>query len=170
LTASLSLQCGFLHISEFSGIIHEGEQEKHSSGTSSGWLKAIPQPSLGLAFSPHDFVIAILLWLGVPLFPLLPLCACLSVIDQFGDHLLGCSHGPLRIQRHNALVSVVHQALLQDHPGVLREQSIASDHSRPGDIYHPDFALGRPTYFDLSVRCTTYFLCCVSGWSSCCRR
>ena len=127
----------------------------HSSGVSSGWLKAIPQPTLGLAFSPHDFVIAVRLWLGVPLFLLLPLCTCLSVIDQFGDHLLGCSHGPLRIQRHDALVSIVHHALLQDHPGVLREQSIASDQSRPGDIYHPDFTLGRPAYFDLSVRYTT---------------
>jgi len=48
----------------------------------------IPQPSLGLAFSPHDFIIALRLWLGVPLFPLLTLCTCLSVI---GDHLLGCS-------------------------------------------------------------------------------
>ena len=46
----------------------------HSSGTSSGWLKAIPQPSLGLALSSHDFVIALRLWLGVPLFPLTPLC------------------------------------------------------------------------------------------------
>ena len=108
-----------------------------------------------MTFSPHEFVIAVRLWLGVPLFPLLPLCTCLSVIDQFGDHLLGCSHGPLCIQRHDALVSIVHHALLQDHPGVLREQSIASDQSRPGDIYQPDFTLGRPTYFDLSVRCIT---------------
>jgi len=128
----------------------------HSSGTSSGWLKALPQPSLGLAFSPHDFIIALRLWLGIPLFPLSPLCTCLSTIDQFGDHLLGCSHGPLRIQRHDALVSVVHHTLLQDHPGVLREQGTStSDRSRPGDIYHPNFRLGRPAYFDLSVRCTT---------------
>ena len=89
----------------------------HSSGTSNGWLKALPQPALGLAIPPHDFTIALRLWLGIPLFPSLPLCTCLSVIDQFGDHLLGCSHGPLRIQRHNALVSIVHHALLQDHPG-----------------------------------------------------
>ena len=62
--------------------------------------------------------------------------ACL--IDQFGDHLLGCSHGPLRIQCHDALVTVVHHALLRDHPGVLREQGIASsDQSRPGDILSP---------------------------------
>jgi len=49
----------------------------------------------------------------------------------------------------------VHHALLQDHPGVLREQGISSDHSRPGDIYHPDFNFGHPAYFDLSVRNTT---------------
>jgi len=127
----------------------------HSSGVSGGWLKAIPQPSLGLSLSLHDFIIAVHVWLGDPAFPLLPLCMCLSVIDQFGNHLLGCSHGPLCIQRHNALVSIVHHAFLQDHPGVLRDQGIASDQSRPGDIYPPHFALDYPAYFDLSVRCTT---------------
>ena len=66
-----------------------------------------------------------------------------------------CRHQRGSFQRHDALVSIVHHALLQYHPGVLREQSIASDQSRPGDIYHPDFTLGRPAYFDLSVRCTT---------------
>ena len=40
--------------------------------------------------------------------PCLHLCALLSLIDQFGDHLLGFLHGPLRIQRHNSLVSIVH--------------------------------------------------------------
>ena len=101
-------------------------------------------PALGLVIPPHHVTIALLLWLAIPLFPSLPLCVCLSVIDQFDDHLLGCSHGPLRIQHHNALVSIVHHALLQDHPGVFRQQGISSDQSRPSDIYHPDFNLGRP--------------------------
>ena len=61
-------------------------------------------------------------------------CMCLSVIDQFGDHFLGCSYGPLHIQHHNALVYIVHHALLQGHPSVLREQGIASDQSHPRDI------------------------------------
>ena len=85
-----------------------------SSGTSIGWLKAIPQLSLGLALSSDDFVMVLRLWLSVPLFPLSPLCTCLSVINQFGDHLLGCSHGLLGIQRHGVLVTVVHHTLLQD--------------------------------------------------------
>jgi len=107
-----------------------------------------------LAFSPRDFIIALCLWLGIPLFPLLPLCTCLSVIDQFGDHLFGCSCSPLHIQCHDALVNIIHHALLQEHPGVLREQGIASDQSHPGDIYHPEFILGHPAYFDVSVTCT----------------
>jgi len=86
-------------------------------------------------------------------FPIL--CTCLSVIDEFGDHLLGCSHGPLHIQRHDTLVNIVHHALLQGHPDVLSEQGIASDQSHPGDIYHSDFTLDCPAYFYLSVRCTT---------------
>ena len=38
---------------------------------------------------------------------------------------------------------------------VLWEQGISSDQSRPGDIYHPDFFLGHPAYFDISVRSIT---------------
>jgi len=56
---------------------------------------------------------------------------------------------------NNSLVSIVHHTFLQNHLGVLREQGIASDQSRPGDIYHPDYALGCLAYFDLSVKCTT---------------
>ena len=78
----------------------------HSSGASSGWLKAIPQPS------GPEFVVGLRLWLGVSLFPSSPLCTCLSSIDCFGDHLLGYSHGPNRIRRHDALVKIPHHALL----------------------------------------------------------
>ena len=92
----------------------------HYSGVSTGWLKAIPQPSL---FSTGFFYCCLFI-VGCSFFPLLLLCTCLSVIDQFGDNFLGCSHGPLHIQRYNALVSIVHHALLQNHPGgALHEQS-----------------------------------------------
>jgi len=56
----------------------------HSSGTSSGWLKAIPQPSLGVAIPDPEFV-GLRPWIGVSLFPFPPLCTCLSSIDCFGD-------------------------------------------------------------------------------------
>ena len=128
----------------------------HSSGTSSGWLKAIPQVSLALAIPGAEFVVGLHLWLRIPLFPLFPLCVCLTSIDQFGDHLLECSHGPMRIHRHDALVGIVCHALSQSHSGVLKEQRVSyEDNSRPGDVYHPDFQYGRPAYFDVSVRSTT---------------
>jgi len=128
----------------------------HPSGTSSGWLKAIPRVSLGLAIPGPEFVVGLRIWLGVSLFPLSPLCTCLSTIDNFGDHLLGCSQGPMRIRRHDALVNIVYNALAQDHPGVLKEQRASYDDGlRPGDVFHPDYQHGRPAYFDISVRSTT---------------
>ena len=64
----------------------------HSSGTSSSWLKAIPSTSLGLAISGPEFIVGLRLWFGVSMFPISPLCTCLSSIDCFGGHLLGCSY------------------------------------------------------------------------------
>ena len=128
----------------------------HSSGTSSGWLKAIPQVSLALAIPGPEFVVGIRLWLGIPLFPLSPLCVCLASIYQFGEHLLERSHDPMRIRHHDALVDIVCHALSKSHSGVLKEQHVSyEDNSHPDDVYHPDFQHGHPAYFDVSVRSTT---------------
>ena len=80
---------------------------------------------------------------------------CSSSIDSYGDHLLGCSYGPLCIHRHDALTCILFHSMLLDNPGVLREQRVSGDNqSRPGDLYHPDFCQGRPAFFDVSVRNT----------------
>jgi len=64
----------------------------------------------------------------------------------------------MRIRCHHALVSILHHAVLQDRPGVFKEQCASfNDNSRPGDIFHPDFQHSRPAYFDVSVRSTTQF-------------
>ena len=56
-------------------------------------------------------------------------------IDSFSNYLLGCSHGFMRIHRHDGLVSILH-ALLHD-PGVLKEQCASfDDNSHPGDCFH----------------------------------
>ena len=39
-----------------------------------------------------------------------------------------------------------------DNKGAVREQHCEESNIRPGDIYHPDFMLGKPAYFDVSVR------------------
>ena len=118
------------------------------------WLRAIPNSNLGLIVSAEESVIALRLWLGIPIFPSLSTrCPCGSTIDAYGDHVLGCGSGNLRIKPHDALCDVVFHALLQDHSGTRREQHcVGYNNSRPGDVYHPDFLLGRPGYFDITVR------------------
>jgi len=99
-------------------------------------LISVPFLPLWRLLTSEFVVVGLRLWLGVSLFPSSPLCTCLSSIDHFGYHLLGCSHGPTRIRRHNALVSILHHALLQDHPEALKEQRASfDDNSRPGDIF-----------------------------------
>ena len=87
-------------------------------------VKAIPNPSLGLAMPVTEFVVAVLIWLGIPLFPTAQLCSCSSSIDSYGDHLLGCPYGPLRICRHDALTRILFYSMLLDNPGVLLEQRV----------------------------------------------
>ena len=73
------------------------------------------------------------------------------MIDSFGDHILDCGNGPLRICRHDAICDVIWHTLLQDHSGCKKEQHFSTDLYRPGDVFHPDFQYGKPAYFDVSV-------------------
>ena len=81
-------------------------------------------------------------------------CACGAIIDSSGDHLLGCNQAQnLRTKRHNALCDVLFNALLVDDSRCRREMRCDStSEAMPGDINHPDFEQGLPTYFDLTVR------------------
>ena len=120
----------------------------------SAWLRAIPSVSLGLTISRQEFVCSLWYWLGIPVFASTDSirCSCGIVVDRFGDHLLGCGHGPMRIRRHDALCDIVFHALLQDNSGCKREQRCGSGLDRPGDVYHPDFLYGKPAYFDVTLR------------------
>ncbi|XP_062510401.1 uncharacterized protein LOC134186441 [Corticium candelabrum] len=120
------------------------------------WLRAIPNPNLSLAMPQREFIIAVCKWLGIAFFPPPPSskrCSCGQVLDSYGDHLLGCGEGNWRNRRHNALADIVFEALLSDNANCHREQRLCGDsNARPGDVYHPDFERGRPTYFDIRVR------------------
>ena len=66
---------------------------------------------------------------------------------------LRCCSLNLRIKRYDALCDTIFHTLLQDHSGIRREQHCAGyTTSRPGEVYHPDFLLGRPAYFDITIR------------------
>lgn len=128
-------------------------QNSHTSD----WLKAPPITNLGLSIPHAEFLVATRVWLGIPFFSSTPppRCFCGVPLDPTGDHLLGCGHSPLRIRRHDALRDILFQVLSQDNSSTRREQRIQGDsQDRPGDIFHPDFSSGNPTYFDVSIRNT----------------
>ena len=80
--------------------------------------KEVPERIIGKFWSIIDLslVVAVHLWLGIPVFSEADsvLCSCHQLVDRFGDYLIGCSHGPLRIRRHNALCDIIYYALLED--------------------------------------------------------
>ena len=115
-------------------------------------MRAILSELLGLTLSGQEFVVALRYWLGIPLFPVSARCSCGTVIDGFGDHVLGCGDSRLRIRRHDAICDVIWHALIQDNSGCKKEQRCSTDLDHPGDVFHPDFQFGKPAYFDVSVR------------------
>ena len=127
-----------------------------ASPHSGSWLRAIPNPKLGLSMNREEFVTASRVWLGLSLFPSPPnavRCTCDLVLDKFGDHLLGCGRRALRTKRHNYLRDIVFHHLLSDDSGCKLEQGCSTfNYKKPGDIFHPDFLDGLPAYFDITVR------------------
>ena len=58
-------------------------------------------------------------------------------MDCFGDHVLGCGHGPLRTKRHNAISEVIWHARLVDNKEFKRVQKCGGEsNNRPGDVFH----------------------------------
>ena len=58
----------------------------------------------------------------------------------------------LYIYIYDALCEVIYHALLTDNKHAKREQRCSGyDNSRSGDIFHPDFVLSRPGFFDVTV-------------------
>ena len=102
--------------------------------------------------SPQEFVVALRLRLGIAVFPRHPTsyrCTCNHVLDEHGDHALGC--GLLRIKRHDAVCDVIYHCLLKETTGTRREQGCSTlSFDRPGDVYHLT-SQGKPAYFDVSV-------------------
>ena len=75
-----------------------------SHSCASAWLRAIPSASLGLTMSRQEFVSTLWYWLaiGIPGFASTDSIhySCGNAVNCFGDHPLGCSHGPIRIRQH----------------------------------------------------------------------
>ena len=89
----------------------------------------IPYRQIGLAIPPAEFVVALWLWLGIPVFADAdsPLCVCGQLVNHFGDHLIRCGHGSLRIRQHNVLCDLIYYVLLEDNLDVQKEQKVSGE-------------------------------------------
>ena len=122
------------------------------------WLRALPNPNLSLAMRSREFVVAVRIHLGLPILFLLHhslvFVLVVRVLDEYGDHLLGCSQKTnLILKHHDALCDVIFNTLLVDDCRCRSEQNCSRDsRKRPGNIFHPNFQHGLPAYFDVTVR------------------
>eukprot|EP00731_Ephydatia_muelleri_P034861 Em0082g8a len=129
-----------------------------SSPHASAWLSVTPSPRLNLHLEPAEFQVALKWWLGIPVVqgqscPHCPSC----VLDDFGHHSLTCKHGGDVVSRHNKLRDVFYDFCQRACLGPRLEMGCGAgsdSQSRPADVLVPNWDLGKPAAFDLSVTST----------------
>ena len=101
---------------------------------------------------PLEFQVAIKGWLGIPVAHGLGYSQCNAALDAFGHHALCCKLGGNVISRHNRLRDIFndlcHRACLAPQ---LEMGGWFRQHTRPADVLVPNWVLGKPVAFDLSV-------------------
>ena len=118
----------------------------------SGFLNCIPNRRIGQHMKSHEFTVVMKYRLGMKLFPEDSKCpACFNKLDQYGDHLLHCSHGGLGILRHNVCCEQIFRLCQQGGLGPAREVPfLLNNGRRPADIYVPFLDAGRPVAIDFT--------------------
>ena len=127
-----------------------------SSPHAASWLTVVPSEGLGLHLEPSVFQVAVKWWLGLDTSngSLCALCPN-SALDPLGHHATTCKKGGDVVTRHNQLRNVLAETCRRAHLSVKVEMgsnlTSEHDHSRPADILLPNWALGKPAAFDISV-------------------
>eukprot|EP00731_Ephydatia_muelleri_P009839 Em0005g425a len=120
------------------------------------WLTVVPSEGLGLHLLPSVFQVAVKWWLGLDTSNgfLCALCPN-NALDPLGHHATTCKEGGDVVTRHNQLRNVLAETCRIAHLSVKVEMgsnlTSEHDHSRPADILLPNWALGKPAAFDISV-------------------
>ena len=126
-----------------------------SSPHAASWMSVIPSEGLGLHLQPSEFQVAIKWWLGRDTSggSICPLCPW-RVIDPLGHHAQACMVEIL-VTRHNKLGDTLAETCRRAYLSVkVKAGSILTydhSHTRPADILVPNWFLGKPAAFDLSV-------------------
>ena len=127
-----------------------------TSPHAASWVLVIPSEGLGLHLQPSEFQVAIKWWLGLDTSCgyICPLCPG-RVLDPLGHHALTCKRGGDVVTRHNKLRDTLTETCHRAHLSIKVEagSNLSKDHShtRPADILVPNWSLGKPAAFDLSV-------------------
>ena len=127
-----------------------------SSPHAASWVSVIPSEGLGLHLQPSEFQVAIKWWLGLDTScgSICPLCPG-KVLDSLGHHALTCKRGGDVVTRHNKLRDTLAETCRRVHLSIKVEagSNLSKDHSHtcPADILIPNWSLGKPAAFDLSV-------------------
>ena len=126
-----------------------------SSPHAGSWLSVTPSEGLGLHLDPSQLQVAIKWWLGLDLSygSCCPLCPEIA-LDPLGHHAVTCKRGGDVVSRHNKLRDVLAESCRRAHLGVQVEMGnnlTNHNHTRPADLLVPNWVLGKPAAFDLSV-------------------
>ena len=121
---------------------------------SGDWLNVLPNPALGLAMDPAEFIVSVKYRLGVKVFSTAGQCpACPIQSDDLGDHAISCGYAGERIARHDRLRDALFSAAQQGCLGPTREDRalLPGSDSRPADVLIPNWTRGRDTALDVTV-------------------
>eukprot|EP00731_Ephydatia_muelleri_P034230 Em0051g22a len=127
-----------------------------SSRHASSWLAVIPSRGLNLCMEPEEFQVAVKWWLGMDTSPQQRCPHCHDhQLDPLGHHAVTCKGGGDAVIRHNALRDVFAQFCHRARLGGQLEVGYGSggdvSNSRPADFLVPNWTLGKPAAFDLTV-------------------
>ena len=116
----------------------------------------IPSRGLNLCMEPEEFQVAVKWWLGMDTSPQQRCPHCHDhQLDPLGHHAVTCKGGGDAVIRHNALRDVFAQFCHRARLGGQLEVGYGSGgdvpNSRPADFLVPNWTLGKPAAFDLTV-------------------
>ena len=127
-----------------------------SSRHASSCLVVIPSRGLNLCMEPEEFQVALKWWLGMDTSPQQRCPHCHDhQLDPLGHHAVTCKGGGDAVIWHNALrdafAQFCHRARLGGQLEVGYESVGDVSNSRPADFLVPNWTLGKPAAFDLTV-------------------
>ena len=110
---------------------------------------------MGLHLEFSEFQVAIKWWLSIPVAQGQSCSQCNAALDAYGHHALCCKLGGDVASRHNRLRDIFndfyHSACLAPQ---LEMGGWSREHTRPAEVLVPNWVLGKPAAFELSVTST----------------